>query len=73
VADQAGISVDRDKAMMKDFLDLYPGVQRSLHLLKQRSKKIDCVKTLLGRRRYLSELSSGDKPSTRCTKGRPPT
>jgi DNA polymerase I-like protein with 3'-5' exonuclease and polymerase domains len=48
VADQAGISVDRDKAMMKDFLDLYPGVQRFLHLLKQRSKKIGYVEILLG-------------------------
>jgi len=34
VADQAGISVDRAKAMMKDFLDRYQGVLRFLHLLK---------------------------------------
>jgi len=46
--------------MMKDFLDRYPGVQRFLHLLKQRSKKIGYVETLLRRRWYLSELGSGD-------------
>ena len=51
VSDQAGISVDRAKAMMKDFLDRYQGVLRFLHLLKQRSKKIGYVETLLGRRR----------------------
>ena len=60
MTDQAGISVDRAKAMMKDFLGRYPGVQRFLHLLKQRSKKISYVETLLGRRRYLSGLGSGD-------------
>jgi DNA polymerase theta len=61
VADQAGISVDRAKAMMKDFLGRYPGVQRFLHSLKQRSRKIGYVETLLGRRRYLSGLGSGDR------------
>lgn len=61
VADQVGISVDRAKAMMKDFLGRYPGVQRFLHSLKQRSRKIGYVETLLGRRRYLSGLGSGDR------------
>ena len=60
VADQVGISVDRAKAMMKDFLDRYQGVLRFLHLLKQLSKKISYVETLLGRRWYLSGLGSGD-------------
>jgi len=61
VADQAGISVERAKTMMKDFLSRYPGVQSFLHSLKQRSRKIGYVETLLGRRRYLSGLGSGDR------------
>ena len=67
MADQAGISEDRAKAMMKDFLDLYPGVQRFLHLLKQRSKKIGYVETLLGRRagQRRLEAEGGDRATRR--------
>ena len=58
VAQQAQVSVEAAQSMMKDFLHTYPGVETFLLHTKKQCRKQGYVQTLLGRRRYLPDITS---------------
>ena len=58
VAQQAQVSVETAQSMMKDFLHTYPGVETFLLHTKKLCRKEGYVQTLLGRRRYLPDITS---------------
>ena len=58
VAQQAQVSVETAQSMMKDFLHTYPGVETFLLHTKKQCRKQGYVQTLLGRRRYLPDITS---------------
>jgi hypothetical protein len=63
VAQQAGVTVEAAQGMMKDFLRSFPGVQRFLLRVKKQCRREGHVQTLLGRRRWLPDISSADPKS----------
>eukprot|EP01032_Pedospumella_encystans_P008842 gene8842-10458_t len=58
VAQQAQVSVETAQSMMKDFLHTYPCVETFLLHTKKQCRKQGYVQTLLGRRRYLPDITS---------------
>jgi DNA polymerase theta len=60
VADNAGISVPLAAQWMKDFIKAYPGIKNFMDVVKADCAKNNFVTTLLGRKRYISNISSSD-------------
>ncbi|MBO4868597.1 MAG: DNA polymerase I [Clostridia bacterium] len=56
------VSVKAAEKYISDYLAAYPGVSAYLDGIKAEAKKKGYVQTLLGRRRYIPELSSAKKP-----------
>ena len=60
VADKAQCSYQHAKKMMERFMAIYPGLKSFIAAVKEFCRRNGYVETLLGRRRFLPEISGSD-------------
>lgn len=60
LARELGIGQDEAQSFIGAYFERYPGVRAYQESQIERAKREGCVKTLLGRRRYIPELNSRD-------------
>jgi len=60
LANRLGISNDEGKEMIDQYFERFPGILRYINETKQFAKEHEYVKTLMGRRRYIPEINSGN-------------
>jgi DNA polymerase-1 len=60
LANRLGISNEEGKEMIDQYFERFPGILRYINDTKQFAKENKYVKTLMGRRRYIPEIDSGN-------------
>lgn len=60
LASRLGISNEEGKEMIDQYFERFPGILEYINDTKQFAKENGYVKTLMGRRRYISEINSGN-------------
>lgn len=60
LASRLGISNDEGKEMIDQYFERFPGILEYINEIKQFAKENGYVKTLMGRRRYIPEINSGN-------------
>lgn len=60
VSQQIGFSVEKGNQFIDTYFNRYPGVQQYINETKQKAHNDGYVSTILGRRRYLPDISSPD-------------
>lgn len=60
LADRLGISRTEAKKLIEGYFATYPGVQRYMEQIVLQAREEGYVSTILGRRRYLPDISSGN-------------
>ncbi len=60
LAENIGVTRKEAKAYIENYFSKYPGVKRYMDEIKEKAKQDGYVTTLMGRRRYLPELSSSN-------------
>ncbi|MDZ7714756.1 MAG: DNA polymerase I [Balneolaceae bacterium] len=60
LASRLGISNDEGKEMIDQYFERFPGILTYINETKQFAKEYGYVKTLMGRRRYIPEINSGN-------------
>jgi DNA polymerase I len=58
---QLGIAVDEARALMEDYFDRFGGVRDYLQSIVAQARRTGYTETLLGRRRYLPDLTSDNR------------
>jgi len=61
IANQLGIATGEAQEFIDAYFARYPGVLRFMDEIKARARKDGCVRTLLGRRRFLPDLASRNR------------
>eukprot|EP01041_Mallomonas_annulata_P000427 gene427-765_t len=61
IAEQSGCTVEKAKTMLTEFLSRHAGLTRLMSSIRQGCRRNGFVETLLGRRRYLSDINSNDQ------------
>lgn len=60
LANRLGISNEEGKQMIDQYFDRFPGILRYINETKEFAKEHKYVQTLMGRRRYIPEIDSGN-------------
>ncbi len=60
LANRLGISNDEGKEMIDQYFERFPGILKYINDTKQFARENKYVKTLMGRRRYIPEIDSGN-------------
>lgn len=60
LASRLGISNEEGKEMIDQYFERFPGILRYINETKEFAKENGYVKTLMGRRRYIPQISSGN-------------
>lgn len=60
LANRLGISNEEGKQMIDQYFERFPGIQEYINETKQFAKEHEYVKTLMGRRRYIPNINSGN-------------
>ncbi len=60
LANRLGISNGEGKEMIDQYFDRFPGILRYINETKEFAKEHGYVKTLMGRRRYIPQINSGN-------------
>jgi DNA polymerase-1 len=60
LANRLGISNDEGKEMIDQYFERFPGILKYINETKQFAKENGYVKTLMGRRRYIPQINSGN-------------
>jgi DNA polymerase-1 len=60
LSNRLGISNDEGKEMINHYFERFPGILRYINETKEFAKEHGYVKTLLGRRRYIPQINSGN-------------
>ncbi|MBP6997359.1 MAG: DNA polymerase I [Phycicoccus sp.] len=58
---QLAIGVDEARGLMDDYFERFGGVSRYLHEVVEEARKVGYTQTMLGRRRYLPDLTSDNR------------
>lgn len=61
LSNQLGISVGEARALMEDYFERVGGVQRYLSDIVDEARRVGYTETMLGRRRYLPDLTSSNR------------
>ena len=62
ISQQTGLSVDEGRAFIETYLSSYPGIRNYIDDIKAEARSRGYVETLMGRKRYLPEISSRNFP-----------
>ena len=62
ISQQTGLSVEEGKAFIETYLSSYPGIRNYIDDIKAEARSQGYVETLMGRKRYLPEISSRNFP-----------
>lgn len=63
ISQQTGLSVDEGKAFIETYLSSYPGIRNYIDDIKSEARSRGYVETIMGRKRYLPEISSRSFPA----------